>query len=271
MEKNHTTGFTELHLNIANGAHITPEIPYVSNKLYHSVLINIYLIIFLALPTSVPASHLFTFSLWLCWKESYKVEIAHLPNPRFRKLQYPVLFPLLLQWQKCFFYKNQAPHIGVPLAFLTVSIPFTVPLASFSDYYQFSSVQFSHSVMSDPLWPHEPQHTRPLCPSPTPGVHPNPCPLCWWCHPAISSSVVPFSSCPQSFPASESFHMSQLSTSGGQSIGVSASASVLPMNTQDWSPLGWTGWIWLQSKGLSRVFSNTTVQKHQFFSNQLYL
>ena len=98
------------------------------------------------------------------------------------------------------------------------------------------------------------------CPSPTPRVHPNPCPLSQWCHPTISSSVVPFSSCPQSFPASRSFQMSQLFTSGGQSTGVSASTSVLPMNTQDWSPLEWTGWISLQSKGLSRVFSNTTVQ-----------
>ena len=131
------------------------------------------------------------------------------------------------------------------------------------------SVQFSHSVVSDSLRPHEPQHARPPCPSPTPGVHPNPCPLCHWCHPTISSSVVPFSSCPH--PASGSFPMSQLSTSGGQSIGVSASASVPPMNTQDWSPLGWTGWISLQPKGLSRVFSNTTVQKHQFFCAQLSL
>ena len=105
----------------------------------------------------------------------------------------------------------------------------------------------------------------------TPGVHPNPCPLCQWCHPTISSSVVPFTYCPQSFPASGSFQMSQLSASGGQSIGVSASKSVPPMNTQDWSPLGWTGCISLQSKGLSRVFSNTTVQKHQFFGTQLSL
>ena len=135
--------------------------------------------------------------------------------------------------------------------------------------YPFSSVQFSCSVMSNSLWPHEPQHTRPLCSSPTPRVHTNPCPLSQWCHPTISSSVVPFFSCLQSFPASESFTMSQLFTSGGQSIAVSAATSVLPMNTQDWSPLGWTGWISLQSKGLSRVFSNTTVQKHQFFSIQL--
>ena len=132
-----------------------------------------------------------------------------------------------------------------------------------------SSVQFSCSVMFDSLRPHEPQHTRPPCPSPTPRVYPNSCPLSPWCHPTISSSIVPFSSCLQSFPASGSFQMSQLFESGGQSIGVSASTSVLPMNTQDRSPLGWTGWISLQSKGLSRVFSNTTVQKHQFFSAQL--
>ena len=131
------------------------------------------------------------------------------------------------------------------------------------------SVQFSHSVVSNSLWPHELQHTRPPCPWPTPGVYSNSCPSSRWCHPAISSSVVPFSSCPQSLPASGSFLMSQLFEWGGQSIGVSASASVLPMNTQDWSALGWTGWISVQSKGLSRVFSNTTVQKHQFFGTQL--
>ena len=134
----------------------------------------------------------------------------------------------------------------------------------------FSSVQFSRSVVSDSLRPHESQHARPPCPSPTAGVHPNPCPSSWRCHPTISSSAVPFSSCPQSFPASQSFQMSQLFTSDGQSIGISASTSVLPMNTQDRS-LGWTGWISLQSEGLSRVFSNTTVQKHQFFSAQLSL
>ena len=132
-------------------------------------------------------------------------------------------------------------------------------------------VQFSHSVVSDSLRPHEPQHARPPCPAPTPRVYPNPCPLSRWCYPTISSSAVPFSSCPQSFSASGSFPMSQLFASGGQSIGVSASTSVLPMNTKDWSPLGWTGWISLQSKGLSRVFSNTTVQKHQFFGAQLSL
>ena len=131
------------------------------------------------------------------------------------------------------------------------------------------SVQFSHSVMSDTLRPHELQHARPPCPSPTPGVHLNSCPSSQWCHPAISSSVVPFYSCLQSLPASESFPKSHLFTWGGQSIRVSALASVLPMNTQDWPPLEWTGWISLQSKGLSRVFSNTTVQKHQFLGTQL--
>ena len=144
---------------------------------------------------------------------------------------------------------------------------------SISIYYIYiGSVQFSSvasEFVSDSIGPHESQHARPPCPSPTPVVYPNSCPSSWWCHPTISSSVVPFSSFPQSFPASGSFQMSQLFASGGQSVGVSASASVLPMNTQDWSPLGWTGWIFLQSKGLSRVFSNTPVQKHQFFSAQL--
>ena len=135
---------------------------------------------------------------------------------------------------------------------------------------KFSSVQFSHSVVIDSLRPHELQHARPPCPSPTPGVYSNSCPSSRWCHPAISSFVVPFSSCPQSLPASKSFPMSQFFAWGGQSTGVSASASVLPMNTQDWSPSGWTGWISFQSKGLSRVFSNTTVQKHQFFGTQLF-
>ena len=135
----------------------------------------------------------------------------------------------------------------------------------------FLSVQFSCSVVSDSLWPHGLQHTMPPYPSPTPGACSNSCPLSQWCHPTFSSSIVPFSSSLQSFPALGSFPMSQFFTSDGQSIGVSASASVLPMNTQDWFPLGWTGWISLQSKGLSRVSSNTTGQKHQFFSTQLSL
>ena len=131
--------------------------------------------------------------------------------------------------------------------------------------FWFSSVQFSHSVVSHSLRPPELQHARPPCPSPTPGVYPHSWPSSRWCHPAISSSVIPFSSCPQALPASGSFPMSQLFASGGQSIGVSASALVLPMNSQDWSPLEWTGWISLLSKGLSRVFSSITVWKHQFF------
>ena len=142
--------------------------------------------------------------------------------------------------------------------------PRGIPIGS-----QFSSVQSLSCVRS--LQPHGLQHTRPPCPSPTPRIYPHSCSLSQWCHPTISSSVIPFSSCLQSFPTPGSFQMSQLFTSGGQSIGVSASTSVLPMNIQDWFPLGWTGWISLQSKGLSRVFSNTTIQKHQFFSAQLSL
>ena len=161
------------------------------------------------------------------------------------------IFPLIFAF--CFF------HLCFSFQFIDLS-PF---------WLTFSSVQFSHSVVSNSLWPHESQHASPPCPSPTPGVHPNSCPSSQWCHPAISSSVVPFSSCLKSLPASESFPMSQLFVWGGQNIGVSALASFLPKNTQDWSPLGWTGWISLQSKGLSRVFSNTTVQKHQFCSAQL--
>ena len=134
---------------------------------------------------------------------------------------------------------------------------------------QFSSFQSLSCVQL--LRPHESQQARPPCPSPSPGVYPNSCPSSHWCHPAISSSVIPFSSCPQSLPASESFLMSQHFAWGGQSTGVSASTSFLLMNTQDWSSLRWTGWICLQSKGLSRVFSNTTVQKHQFFVTQLSL
>ena len=142
--------------------------------------------------------------------------------------------------------------IGSSLIFLSSEIPTLM----YSLDFQARSVQFSCSVMSDSLQPHELQHARPPCSSSTPGVYSNSCPSRRWCHPAISSSVVPFSSCPQSLPASGAFPMSQLFASSGQSIVVSASGSVLPMNTQDWSPLGRTGWIFLQSKGLSRVFSN---------------
>ena len=148
--------------------------------------------------------------------------------------------------------------------FLLLTLGFFV--SSFPSCFR-CSVQFSCSVVSDSLWPHELQHARPPCPSPSPGVHSNSHPLSCWCHPAISSSVIPFSSCPQSLPASESFPMSQLFASGGQSTGVSALASFLPKNTQGWS-LEWTGWIPLQSKGLSRVFSNTTIQKHLCFGPQ---
>ena len=151
-------------------------------------------------------------------------------------------------------------YIAFPQYFFLMCILYKVKLSLF----QFSSVQ---SVVSDSLRPHELQHARPPCSSSAPRVHPNSCPSGRWCHPSMSSSVVPFFSCLQSLPASGSFQMSQLFASGGQSV--SASASVLPMNTQDWSPLGWTGWISLQSKGLSRVFSNTTVQKRQFFTTQL--
>ena len=132
-----------------------------------------------------------------------------------------------------------------------------------ADIFRDTSVQFSCSVVSDSLRPHELQHTRPPCPSPTPRAYSNSCPSSWWYHPTISSSVIPFFFCPQSFPASGAFPMSQFFASGGQSSGAPASASVLPMNIQDWLPLGWTGWISLQSKGLSRVFSNTTVEHHR--------
>ena len=155
------------------------------------------------------------------------------------------------------------------MIFRTVVLFFQFKTIELNNHFKVS-VQFSRSVVSDSLWPHESQHARPPCPSlsPTPGIHPNSCPLSQWCHPTISSSVTPFSSCLQSFPESESFQMSQFFASDGQRIGVSALASVLPMNTQDWSPSEWTGWVPLQSKGLSRVFSNTAVQKHEFFSAQ---
>ena len=155
------------------------------------------------------------------------------------------------------------------LVFLLYSVKLVNDIAFLEKIKFGHTVQFNRSVMSDSLRPHESQHARTPCPSPTPRVHSDSCPSSQWCHPAISSSVIPFSSCPQSLPASESFPKSPLFASGGQSIGVSALASVLPKNTQDWSPLGWTVWISLQSKGLSRVFSNTTVQKHQFFGTQL--
>ena len=168
------------------------------------------------------------------------------------------------------FYVWEPRRVTVPLA-PGNACGYWLPPWTLRGVYQFSSVQFSRSVVSDSLWPHGPQHARPPCSSPTPGVYSNSCLLSRWCHPTISSSVNPFSSRLQSCPASGSFPMSQFFASGGQSIGASASASVLPMNIQSWFPLGWTGWISLQFKGLSRVFSNTTVQKHQFFSTQLSL
>ena len=156
----------------------------------------------------------------------------------------------------------------LPTLLMTPIVLLFTLFALFTEPRQFSSVQsLSRFRLFVTSWI---AARQPPCPSPTLGVYSNSCPSSWWCHPAISSSVIPFSSCPQSLPASGSFPMSQLFAWGGQSIGVSASASVLPMNTQDWSPLGWTGWISLQSKGLSRVF-NTTVQKHQFFGAQLPL
>ena len=160
----------------------------------------------------------------------------------------------------CFLSLQPKANPSVFLPYSPVRLPIT-----------FSSVQFSCSVMSNCLQPHGLQHARLPCPSPATRAYSNSCPLSQWCHPTISSSVIPFSSCLQSFPALGSFPMSSLFASDGQSIGVSASASVLPMNTQDRSPLGWTGWISLQSKGLSRVFSNTKVQQHQFFGAQLSL
>ena len=169
-------------------------------------------------------------------------------------------------------------HIALNILYsypMHLLIRILIPVNSYSNvlslisYHLFSSVsQFSCSVLFNSLQPHGLQHARPPCPSPTPRVYSNSCPLSQWCHPTVSSSIVPFSSCLQSFPASGSFPMSQFFASGGQSIGVSASTSVLPMNIQDWFPLGLTDWISLQSKGLSRVLSNTTVQKHQFFSTQ---
>ena len=176
-------------------------------------------------------------------------------------------------------FRSKHVTLSLPLSsLLALNVPFFLSILGndtaaylLGSETNLPSVQFSCSVMSYSLWPHGLQHVRPPCPSPIPRVYSNSCPLSQWCHPTISSSVIPFSSCLQPFPASGSFSRSQLFTSGGQSIGVSASASVLPMNNQDWFPLGWTGWISLQSKGLSRVFSNTTVQKHQFLGAQLSL
>ena len=180
-------------------------------------------------------------------------------NKKLGKYSWTGLFPHAIYPTSCY-TSNTISHVFLPLHVLNTT--------SSLHFYCFHP-QFSHSVMCDCLQPHEQQHAWPPCPSSTCGVYSNSCPLHWWCHPIISSSVIPFSSCLQSFPASGSFPMSQFFASAGQITGISASASVLPMNIQDWFPLGWTGWISLLSKGLSRVFSNTTVQKHQFFSAQL--
>ena len=196
-------------------------------------------------------------------------------------------FPRQGCWSRLSFPSSgDLPDLGIePMSLQSPALENSLPLCHLEahwltciqwiGHYHIYSVQFS-SVVSDSLQPRcvmqgGLQHARPPCPSPTPGVYSNSRPLSRWCHPTISSSVVPFSSCPQSFPASGSFPLSQLLASGGQSIGVSASPSVLSMNTQGWSPLGWTDWISLQSKGLSRIFVNTTVQKHQFLGAQLSL
>ena len=166
------------------------------------------------------------------------------------------------------------PDLGTePMSLMSLALAgeFFITSTTWETHTHYISVQSSSSVVSNSLQPHELQHTRPPCASPTPRVYSNSSPLVQWCHPTISSSIIPFSSCLQSFPASGSFQMSQLFASSSQSIGVSAAASVLPMNSQDWSPLGWTGWISLQSKGLSRIFSNITVQNHQFFGVKLSL
>ena len=186
------------------------------------------------------------------------IKLVFLSYPAERWVHQSLHIPHLL-WPQTQLFRSEHQHFfsGQKLLIFHWSL--------FLFFLLFSSVQFSRSVMSNSLRPHEPQHARPPCPFPAPRIHTNPCPLYQWCHPTISSSVIPFSSCPQPFPASGSFLMSQLFASGCQNIGVWASTSVLPMNTQDWSPLGWTGWISLQSKQLSRVFSNATVQKHQFF------
>ena len=164
------------------------------------------------------------------------------------------IMPFMISHGKTLLNQNfQLPYLGLVVDLCLV----------FADHLKYLPIlQFSRSVMSDSLRTHGLQHTRPPCPSPTPGAYSNSHPSRWWCHPTISSSVIPFSSCLQSFPASGSFSVSQFFASGGQSIGVSALASLLPKKSQGWSPSEWTGWIFLQSKGLSRVFSKTTVQKH---------
>ena len=213
------------------------------------------------------------------WGHSKRLGLSGWLHARMsRHLTFQWIYPPSATWGTCAGFpwslENMRTTKGIlgPLKGLcTGSWSFHPPLHIYMYIYMYVSVQFSRSVVSDSLRPHELQHARPPCPSPTPRVHPNSCPLCRWCHPTISFSVIPFSSCPQSFPASGSFQMSQLFTSGGLSIGVSASTSVFPKNTRDRFLLGWTGWISLQSKRFPRVFSNTTFQKHQFFGVQLSL
>ena len=225
----------------------------------------------LLLPSIFPSTSVFSieWALHIRWPKNWSFNISAC-NEYSGLISFRIDWFDLLAIQETL--KSLLQHHNSKASILWLSTFFMVQLShpyTTTGFSTFSSAQFSLSVVSDSLQPHESQHTRPLCPSPTPRVYPNSCPLSRWCHPAISSSVLPFFSCPQSLPASGSFPMSQLFAWGGQSIGVSASASVLPMNTQDWSPSGWTGWISLQSKGRSRVLSNTTVQKHQFFSTQL--
>ena len=200
------------------------------------------------------------------WWEATKRPIWFMKS--FAQINYCTKFNLLKTIKKkikeCLLFWDNAVALGNSIYFRNIYVCLYVK-------NKHLSVQFSHSVLSDSLRPDEPQHSRPPCPSPTPRVQPNPCPSSRWCHPTVSSSVIPFSSCPQSFPVSGSFRKSQLFASGGQSTGVSASTSVLPMNTQDWFPLGWTGWISLQSKGLSRVFSNTTVHFLFFFFSFIFI
>ena len=224
-----------LAIPFTHGIHI---MVYISHSVYISVLIPQFIP---PLPTPGPHVHSLHLQLFLLCK---RVHLYHFS----RFYTHALLYDICLLFLTCFTLYDR----------LSV---------------QFCSVAQSCPTLCDPMNRSTPgfpvQHARLPCPSPAPEVYLNSCPLSRWCHPAISSSVIPFSSCPQSLPASRSFPMSQLFPWGGQITGVSASASVLPVNTQDWSPLGWTGWISLQSKGLSRAFSNTTVQKHQFFSTQL--
>ena len=209
------------------------------------------------------------------WRQTYSFRRKMLMRSRRKRLEYCSCKPRKARMTR----NHQKPGRGEKRTSLGASKrshlcwlhDFGLPASKTVRNIHFCCFQFSLSVLSDSLWPHKSQNSRPPCPSLSPGVHSNSCPSSRWCHPAISSSVVPFPSCLQSLPASESFPMSRLFTWGGQSTGVSALASFLPKNTQGSSPSEWTGWISLQSKGLSGVFFNTVVQKHQFFGAQLSL